>query len=123
MKPVLDGKRLKIAILDTGIDAEQDSIQLLREQIKEARETITPGTDGDPIRAENVKSFVGTPGEDTCGHGTHIAEILLKLAPEADLYIAKISHGIEVDTVEQIPEVSPSFPSQHGARVSHPPPS
>lgn len=96
-KPLRKGGRVKIAVLDTGIDLEQLEIQL-----DEARQTR------DPIIA--IRSFVkpeaGDGHKDTCGHGTHVMEILLKLAPEADFYIAKISHGLEVDEVDHIAEVS-----------------
>lgn len=41
------------------------------------------------------QSFVGEPGayDDTCGHGTDVAHLILKIAPEVDLFIAKISQG------------------------------
>lgn len=105
MKPV--SKRVKIAVLDTGIDEDQLGIDRRREAIKEKRQETNPAVDGDPIKA--LRSFVGPSVLDTCGHGTHIAEILMRLAPEADFYIAKISDGLEVETVDQIAEVSVLF--------------
>jgi hypothetical protein len=96
-KPLRNGVRVKIAVLDTGVDLEQLEIQL-----DEAKRTR------DPIIA--LRSFIEPEAEhgykDTCGHGTHVMEILLKLAPEADFYIAKIAHGLETDEVDHIAEVS-----------------
>lgn len=107
MKPVSKRNRVKIAILDTGIDEDQLGIDITRQAIKEERQETTPGVKSDPIKA--LRSFVGPSVLDTCGHGTHIVEILMQLAPEVDFYIAKISDGLEVETVDQIAEVSLLF--------------
>lgn len=67
-------RRVKIAILDTGID-------LLHPQIKEYRDHI-----------KECKSFFEDSKGDTdsCGHGTHIAGLLLDVASNAELYVAKV---------------------------------
>ncbi|KAF7532042.1 hypothetical protein G7054_g8323 [Neopestalotiopsis clavispora] len=66
-------KRIKVAIIDTGIDMNHECI---KEEVE---------------RIPDWKSFV--PGEDATvdrvGHGTHIAGIVLKLTSNVDLYIAK----------------------------------
>jgi hypothetical protein len=76
-----DDYRVKVAILDSGID-RRNSL-LLKPQI---------GT-RDPIRA--VEDFLdpGGDGFDSYGHGTHCAGLLRKVAPEADLYIARVANG------------------------------
>lgn len=69
-------RRVRIAILDTGIDIENPYV---------------PCTDG---RVRGLRSFVGSDPldiQDLCGHGTHVAGLVHKMAPDADIYIAKIS--------------------------------
>jgi hypothetical protein len=69
-------RRVRIAILDTGIDFAHELVKKYRDrkQIKKTKSWI-PGRPG-------------TSDED--GHGTHAAMLLLKVAPEAELYIARI---------------------------------
>lgn len=45
------------------------------------------------------RSWVGDEHDcdDSCGHGTHVARILLDVAPHAELYIAKISNTLEIE--------------------------
>ncbi|KAF4976943.1 hypothetical protein FDECE_18415 [Fusarium decemcellulare] len=67
-------KRIKVAILDTGIDM--------------AHPDILSSTG----RISDHKSFVGGDATtDRSGHGTHIAGILLNLTNNVDLYIAKFA--------------------------------
>jgi hypothetical protein len=53
-----------------------------------------------------MKHFVGDSVEDSQGHGTNVAAIISKIAPEADLYIAKVSQGKENEGTQQIIDVS-----------------
>jgi hypothetical protein len=66
--------RVKIAILDSGIDLSEDYIFLNPDRIK-------------------FRSFLrGDEGiEDLIGHGTHTAAVLLKVAPNADIFIARVT--------------------------------
>lgn len=82
LDPVLDlTEPVRVAILDSGLDPENPFLiedqQLANPRIKEAR------------------SFVhGTAPHDTrdeIGHGTHALGLLLKVAPYAEIYIAKIA--------------------------------
>ncbi|KFZ13581.1 hypothetical protein V502_06536 [Pseudogymnoascus sp. VKM F-4520 (FW-2644)] len=71
--------RVRIAVLDTGICMDDNFIHL-----KENRTRIT------------YQSFVtGDPNptvpSDLVGHGTHVAGLLLQVAQNADIYVAKIS--------------------------------
>ncbi|KHN95673.1 Peptidase S8/S53, subtilisin/kexin/sedolisin [Metarhizium album ARSEF 1941] len=104
VKLKLAESRIKIAILDTGINLDGSGLQLRRDDIIEDRKRANTGADGDPIKA--TRSFVGPQDDvnDCCGHGTHIADILLRLAPEVDLYIAKICNGMAVHAVDHIAE-------------------
>ena len=81
--PVIDGdrkdghKRVRIAILDTGVDAEHREIQtaISGKRIKEYQgfpESL------DPLRDEN-------------GHGTHGTSVLLRTAPNAVIYICRVA--------------------------------
>jgi len=42
---------------------------------------------------------------DTSGHGTNVAGLVLRLAPETDLYIAKISKGSKLDSEDSMAKV------------------
>lgn len=94
-----DRPRIKIAILDTGI-LRADICRRL-DSTKAYRTRQGFGNDSDPIK--ECKSFISSDviEFDTCGHGTQIACLLLEFAPDADLYIAKVSAGMNLD--EPIP--------------------
>lgn len=81
-------KRIKIAILDTGIDLSNVWIG----QKKGLIECWPSAADC----------------EDTDGHGTHVAYLLLRLAPHALLHVCKVSKTRLLDDAEikKIAEVS-----------------
>lgn len=85
---------IRIAILDTGVDERNSFIKGVRWQ-RHAKDS--------PIIES--KTFVPGPKEDKCGHGTNVAGLVLKIFPQADLYIAKIAQGFEEDSIEHIVEV------------------
>ncbi|KAL7917439.1 hypothetical protein ACQKWADRAFT_306812 [Trichoderma austrokoningii] len=70
---------VKIAVLDTGIDKDHPDYEAQQERIKATKLFSSDGQQS----YEDVS--------DRCGHGTHVAGILLDFAPDAELYIAKIS--------------------------------
>jgi hypothetical protein len=74
---------VRIAILDSGLDPENPFLiedqQLANPRIKEARSFIH-GTESHDIR-------------DEIGHGTHALGLLLKVAPCAEIYVARIARG------------------------------
>jgi hypothetical protein len=76
--PTWKRPKIRIAIIDTGIDKEDTMIRGALEdgRIKESR-----GFTSDP---EDV--------QDQHSHGTHITRLLLTLAPAAEIYIAKVSN-------------------------------
>ncbi|KAI1390038.1 peptidase S8/S53 domain-containing protein [Hypoxylon trugodes] len=92
--------RVKIAVLDTGLDEHQLGFKTRREEIQDGRRGVGLRADIDPVRA--TKSFLDESVKDAKGHGTHVAEILLQVAPQANLYIAKISHMLSSPTTSQI---------------------
>jgi len=75
------GKRVKIAILDTGLNKHHPKVdELLKQPKRELR-----------IKTKECKSWVDGPwDEDSDGHGTACAMIAHKVAPNADIYIARI---------------------------------
>jgi hypothetical protein len=83
---------VKIAVLDTGIDMQHNYIK----GCKKAN------------RIKGVKSFVNDDKriDDICGHGTHVAALLLKVAPECQIYVAKVASGSKIPTDHSIAEVS-----------------
>lgn len=74
-----DQARIKVAILDTGVDENDEAIKRA-----ESDESL--------IR-ENCVGFPKTlnPLHDRNGHGTHVASVLLRTAPFTSLYIARIA--------------------------------
>lgn len=69
--------RVKVAILDTGLDVGHPSIQANVERIKDVKSWLSTNS--------------ATTGNDPCGHGTHVTSLLLDVAPDCDVYIAQIS--------------------------------
>ncbi|KAH8886181.1 subtilisin-like protein [Thozetella sp. PMI_491] len=102
MKPLGTRSRVKIAVLDTGVDEQDLEFQTRRECITEDRLEERPECNDDPVKA--TKSFVDSSTEDTNGHGTHVAGLLLRVAPDADIYIAKIADQLSFDTISHIPQ-------------------
>jgi hypothetical protein len=100
--PTLIRTRIKIAILDTGIDydhiffSDDDKMPRLV-----ARESFLSCSDPNSVKdsPRNTK--------DTHGRRTHIAGIILQVALDADLYIGRVLHGDEPtqDDAQQISKV------------------
>jgi hypothetical protein len=68
--------RVKIAILDTGYDPEAFT-RFRRNRLKGWKDYI-----------EDV-----TEPQDDDGHGTHIASLIMTIAPTADIYVARVARG------------------------------
>ncbi|KAH7309953.1 hypothetical protein BKA65DRAFT_485176 [Rhexocercosporidium sp. MPI-PUGE-AT-0058] len=76
-----NGKRVKIAILDTGIDLSHPDFKEDQSVSRTNRRIKIP------------EDFLDVDGKahDTCGHGTHCVGLLRKVAPEADIYVARVA--------------------------------
>ncbi len=78
---------VRVAILDSGLDPENPFLiedqQLANPRIKEAR-SFVHGTEPHDIR-------------DEIGHGTHALGLLLKVAPCAEIYFARIARRETLD--------------------------
>lgn len=71
--------RIRIAVLNTGICMDDAFIHL---KDNSRRITYRSFVTGDPNP---------TVASDLVGHGTHVAGLLLQVAPNANIYVAKIS--------------------------------
>jgi hypothetical protein len=84
---------IRIAILDTGIDAKR--VGALKEKIQAEH----PGLKAHSHRVKKLRTWIadeifGTePDEmrDMHGHGTHASSLILKVAPYAELFVAQIN--------------------------------
>ncbi|EWY80038.1 hypothetical protein FOYG_16834 [Fusarium oxysporum NRRL 32931] len=70
--------RIRVAVLDTGIDFDHPLIAESQSRIKQ-RKSFLP---------EHVTGPADT--SDMNGHGTHVTHILMKTAPNADIYVGRI---------------------------------
>ncbi|RYP72543.1 hypothetical protein DL769_004433 [Monosporascus sp. CRB-8-3] len=79
-------KRVKIAILDTGIDMTNSIFDTpeAKERIKRREDFLRE----DPLR---------TDAHDKCGHGSHCAGLLRRVAPAADIYVARVAKDFNTD--------------------------
>ena len=92
---------VKVAILDTGIDRNHPDFQHPRSKPKKGG-IISPvkGEEEQIKRIKACQNFCDDRKDvedvtDIDGHGTHVAGIILQLAPRAELYIARVCQGDE----------------------------
>ena len=88
--------RVKIAVLDTGIDWSDSYIRGAKDRIEGWKNWT------DDRQDQDIKQQV----YDSSGHGTHVAALLLKTAPEAKIYVSRVAdqNGI-MTSAEKIAEV------------------
>lgn len=74
--------QIRVAILDTGISLSDGFYDSYRDRIKSFKSWLNPNgiVEDEDVDREN----------DSDGHGTHAAALLLKIAPHADIYIARV---------------------------------
>jgi hypothetical protein len=77
----------KIAILDTGLDEDHPAIMACFENVLK------------------LKSFTDGNTRDFHGHGTFIASLILKVAPQSHLYIAKVTERRQLPLKHDIAKV------------------
>lgn len=92
--PLSKGKGVKVAVLDTGCDIKHPAVQA---RIRGTYNAIT--------KTQDVN--------DAQGHGTHVADTVLHVAPEVDLYIVKVlgddGSGSVVDIAHGIDHAANTF--------------
>jgi subtilisin family serine protease len=95
-----DDIRIKIAILDTGIDETH-------QQVKAALNPNSPTIVG----CKGFPDYL-LPLRDQNGHGTYGASLILKVAPDVDLFIARVSddNGIIIEDNDFKGVVEVQFP-------------
>lgn len=82
---------VRIAVLDTGVDSKHPFIKgAMKYRIKERRNFVK-GDDSN---------------EDDYGHGTHVAALLLRVAPDAQIFVAKVAKDVNILSDHNIAEVS-----------------
>lgn len=84
-RPATRLNRIKIAILDTGIDLENDWIAYRAGRIR--------------CWPDNQKCI------DRNGHGTHVAYLILRIAPHVQIYVVKVTAANDLGTVD-IPKIA-----------------
>jgi hypothetical protein len=84
---------VRVAILDTGIDVNDEALLAFKKRIKGRKSWVDDADDGD----DNIT--------DEFGHGTHTTALLCSIAPEADIYIARVAKGKTLHKPEYIAKV------------------
>lgn len=74
-------QRVKIAVLDTGIDLNHPYMHECAQNIKAKHDFLQEGGDY----------------SDSDGHGTFVTGLLLDFAPDAEIYIAKVAGKTPLD--------------------------
>ena len=98
-----DDEKVKVAIIDSGIDSSHPDFHSYK------------------FGAHNTRDWTGSSAtHDSVGHGTHAAGLIHRVAPEAELYIAKtfIYSDGDASTPHRVAEVStsPKFSLDPGSR-------
>lgn len=93
---------VKIAVLDTGIDMNHGDFKSARVITSYDGRPKSGVARGEPAQINRIKekqNFCGAKDryQDLSGHGTQVAGIILRLAPRAELYIARICSGTVID--------------------------
>jgi len=78
-----EDERVRIAVIDTGVDIDAFTHSVPAGRMKEV------------WASEGVRAK-----EDTDGHGTHTASLIARIAPEAELYVARIA-GVPSDDIQK----------------------
>lgn len=81
-------RRVKVAILDTGIDELHPYLRTHWKRPKQCANGANLVDRGYVDFLDDTENHQHPV--DTCGHGTHMAGIILQLLPHAELYVARV---------------------------------
>lgn len=92
---------VRVAVLDTGLDVTHKNFK--KPRLSHFEGGKPKWSENEPTQYERIKAcedFTGTGPltnrddmKDLDGHGTQVAELILRIAPRSDLYIARICEG------------------------------
>lgn len=97
--PLKASKRIKVAILDSGLDKEHVDIWSAQERIR-----VFDRLERDP-RKPKFKKLENIAISDSLGHGTHVVGLVLEYTLDAELYVADVNLDKQPDR-ERVAEVS-----------------
>lgn len=89
-------RRIRIAVLDTGIDNEYAKDKKQKPEKPPWTQIVARSN----FCVPKVKE-PDTNTHDLDGHGTKVASIILKLALNTDLYIARVCRGADVEEADR----------------------
>ncbi|KHN96553.1 intracellular serine protease [Metarhizium album ARSEF 1941] len=105
--PSVSGQRaangnVRIAVIDSGLLCDQRDTYLSHEHVQQrirAGKNFVRNSDSEPDAGD---------WKDEHGHGTHVTRLLLKFAPRAEIFVAKITNSdtLKFTNQEQLLEVS-----------------
>lgn len=110
-------RRVCVAIIDTGLYIEEGDLYekydpfLSHSDIAQrivARKNFYSSDDKEPDANDH---------EDQHGHGTHVARLVLRFAPRADIIVAKISNSRTLNTTKTKHLIEVSFYNQFESLV------
>jgi len=100
-KKLLINRKIRIAVIDSGIRKDDPSIRGARSAKR--------------IQDKNCRNFSSSDPkdwDDKVNHGTRVTRLLLKVAPESELFIAKVSDQMTIpkNKLHHIADVSIFMP-------------
>jgi hypothetical protein len=111
--------------LDTNLPSVAEAVDVpLSSDIATISTSTETGRERDTSRMKSTRikaprSFV--PGdkaiEDTFGHGTHVSALIMRVAPEAQIYVTKIAASGGIPQNHNIAELSNSSHSHSLSRI------
>ncbi|KLU83087.1 hypothetical protein MAPG_02154 [Magnaporthiopsis poae ATCC 64411] len=90
-------KKVAVAILDSGLELSDDQ---QAKYFNECKITYKNWVDGVDVKTSWKN------GRDNTGHGTHLSTLLEKVAPEADIYVARVFGGRQPEMDKDLPNIA-----------------